>query len=166
MNTDIRFKGRANVVVYENNDVEVRIPQENEGLKLEKLKESKNGTFSRTQGKNPLLQLRVKTAADSPDPVGDLLSETMKLVNDYAKQAGQQLSLPTQKGCKWLSRSKDLKIRADTDNIVMQLKIPMGQEFELKQRLYSKFSEIFSCLVSQRRLLDRLASAKKQTSSK
>ena len=77
---EIRFKGRANVVVYANNDVEVRVPQECEGLKQEKLKETQAGSLTRTQGKQPLLQLRVKTRADSTDPAADLIEETQRLL--------------------------------------------------------------------------------------
>lgn len=61
MENAVKFRGRANVVVYENNDVDVRIPQECEGLKLEKVKETQAGSLTRTQGKQPILQLRGKT---------------------------------------------------------------------------------------------------------
>ena len=35
MENSVKWRGRANVVVYENNDVDVRIPEENENLKLQ-----------------------------------------------------------------------------------------------------------------------------------
>lgn len=37
METDVKMRVRANVTFYKNDDVDIRIPQENDALKLEKL---------------------------------------------------------------------------------------------------------------------------------
>lgn len=58
MESNVKLRVRANVTFYDNDDVDIRIPQENDALKLEKVKETKCGSLTRTQGKQPLLQLR------------------------------------------------------------------------------------------------------------
>ncbi len=58
METPVKYNGPARVTVYENGDVDVRLPRENEGLKLQKVKETQAGSLTRTQGKQPILQLR------------------------------------------------------------------------------------------------------------
>ena len=168
MENAVKFRGRANVVVYENNDVDVRIPQECEGLKLEKLKETQAGSLTRTQGRQPILQLRVKTRADAPDPAADLRDECAKLLREIDKDAKNLTKFSTKSKGRWLRREPDLKIRADTDDAVVQiaLVLPLGQEAELTQRLNTQISEIYSCLVTQRVLLSRLASAAKQPTVK
>ena len=58
METPVKYNGPARVTIYENDDVDVRLPRENEGLKLQKVKETQAGSLTRTQGKQPILQLR------------------------------------------------------------------------------------------------------------
>ena len=58
METPVKYNGPARVTIYDNNDVDVRLPRENEGLKLQKVKETQAGSLTRTQGKQPILQLR------------------------------------------------------------------------------------------------------------
>ena len=82
METSVKYNGPARITLYDNNDIDVRIPRENEGLKLEKVIEMKYGSLTRTQGKSHLLQLRVKTRADAPDPAADLREECAKLLKE------------------------------------------------------------------------------------
>ena len=110
MENPVKFRGRANVVVYENNDVDVRIPEENPDLKHEKLSESKCGKLSRTQGKQPQLLMSIKTAADSPDPAYDLRREFEKIVKVLDPKASELTKISTKLKGRWLSRSDDLKI--------------------------------------------------------
>ena len=161
MENSVKWRGRANVVVYENNDVDVRIPEENENLKHEKLKETKNGSLVRTQGQTPLLQLRVKTRADSPDPASDLRAEVTRLLAEIDKDDAKSLKIETQQKGRWLARGKDLKIRADTEKVIFQFTLPIGYDYELIQRLTSKISEIHQCLVTQRAYLSPLVNATK-----
>lgn len=162
----IRYKGRANVVVYENNDVEVRVPQENEALKQVKLKETPAGTLSQTQGRQPLLQLRAKVKADTTDPAGDLRDEVDRLLKGIDDADKSKMKLASERGCRWLCRNEDLKVRADSESVVIQLRLPIGNALEINERLTSKISEIYSCLVTQRRLLSQLAFAAKQPTVK
>ena len=87
METPVKYNGPARVTVYENGDVDVRLPRENEGLKLQKVKETQAGSLTRTQGKQPILQLRVKTRADAPDPAADLREECEKLLREIDQDA-------------------------------------------------------------------------------
>lgn len=150
MENPVKFRGRANVVVYENNDVDVRIPEENPDLKHEKLSESKCGKLSRTQGKQPQLLMSIKTAADSPDPAYDLRREFEKIVKVLDPKASELTKISTKLKGRWLSRSDDLKIRADTEQVIIRIDLPIGQDFELIQRLTSKITEIHSCFQKQR----------------
>ncbi|MCR4612999.1 MAG: hypothetical protein K5778_03250 [Bacteroidaceae bacterium] len=50
METPVKYNGPARVTVYENGDVDVRLPRENEDLKLQKVKETQAGSLTRTQG--------------------------------------------------------------------------------------------------------------------
>ena len=52
METPVKYNGPARVMIYENGDVDVRLPRENEGLKLQKVKETQAGSLTRTQGKH------------------------------------------------------------------------------------------------------------------
>ena len=109
MDNDVRFKGRVNCTIYENNDIDVRIPQENDDLKLEKIKETKAGSLSRTQGKTPILQLRVKTRADAPEPAADLREACAHLLREIEPKGRNLTKISTDsKGC-WLSHAPDLK---------------------------------------------------------
>lgn len=109
MDNDVRFKGRVNCTIYENNDIDVRIPQENDDLKLEIIKETKAGSLSRTQGKIPILQLRVKTRADAPKPAADLREACAHLLREIEPKGKNLTKISTKsKGC-WLSHAPDLK---------------------------------------------------------
>ena len=70
-------------------------PQENDALKLEKVKETKCGSLTRTQGKQPLLQLRVKTRADVPDPAASLREECARLLKELDKNDGNLTKIST-----------------------------------------------------------------------
>ncbi len=95
METDVKMRVRANVTFYKNDDVDIRIPQENDALKLEKVKETKCGSLTRTQGKQPLLQLRVKTRADVPDPAASLREECARLLKELDKNDGNLTKIST-----------------------------------------------------------------------
>jgi hypothetical protein len=168
METPVKYNGPARVTVYENGDVDVRLPRENEGLKLQKVKETQAGSLTRTQGKQPILQLRVKTRADAPDPAADLREECEKLLREIDQDAKNFTKFSSKSKGRWLSHDPDLKIRADTDDatIKIALVLPLGHDYEITERLNSKISQIYQCLVTQRVLLSRLANAAKQPTNK
>ena len=168
METPVKYNGPARVTIYNNNDVDVRLPRENEGLKLEKLRETQAGSLTKTQGKQPLLQLRVKTRADAPDPAADLREECDKLLREIDKENKNGAKISAKSKGRWLRRDPDLKIRADTDSAELQIAVvlPLGYDYEITERLNSKISQIYSCLVTQRVLLSRLANAAKQPTNK
>lgn len=168
METKVKLRVRANVTFYDNDDVDIRIPQENDALKLEKVKETKCGSLTRTQGKQPLLQLRVKTRADVPDPAASLREECARLLKELDKNDGNLTKISTKSKGRWLRRDDDLKIRADTENGFLQIAmvLPLEEALKINERLNQKISDIYSCLVTQRVLLSRLANAAKQPTEK
>ena len=168
METSVKYNGPARLTLYDNNDIDVRIPRENEGLKLEKVKETKYGSLTRTQGKSPLLQLRVKTRADVADPAAELREECAKLLRELDKNEGDLTKINTKSKGRWLLRDEHLKIRADTDHAHLQFffVLPLEEALQVSERLNSKISEIYACLVTQRVLLSRLANAAKQPTNK
>ena len=113
MGTLVKYNDPARVTIYDNNDVDVRLPRENEGLKLQKVKETQAGSLTRTQGKQPILQLRVKTRADAPDPAADLREECEKLLREIDQDAKNFTKFSSKSKGRWLSHDPDLKIRAD-----------------------------------------------------
>lgn len=169
MENPVIRRGRANVAQYENGDVDVRWPEENDNLKQKKLSESKAGTLSRTQGETPLLQLRVKTRADAADPAADLQEECARLLGKYFPKSQSLTKISTKSKGRWLCNDENVKIRADTEHgqVEIFVVLPLMEAYDLQQRLTTnKFPEIYSCLASNKKLLARLASAQKNSSSK
>jgi len=167
MENPVIRRGRANVAQYENGDVDVRWPEENENLKQEKLSETKAGTLSRTQGETPLLQLRVKTRADAADPAADLQEECARLLGKYFPKSKYLTKISTKSKGRWLCRREDVQIRADTEhgNVEIHLVLPLMEAYDLQQRLTTnKFPEVFSCLATQKTTLSRLVNALKKSS--
>ena len=49
METQVKYNGPARVTIYDNNDADVRLPRENEGLKLQKVIKIQVGSHSLAQ---------------------------------------------------------------------------------------------------------------------
>ena len=100
MENKVIRRGRANVAQYENGDVDVRWPEEHEGLKLQKVSKTRAGSLSQTQGKETLQLHDEKSRADAKDPAADLSEECAKLLRDLSKDDAKLLKIGVKlKGC-------------------------------------------------------------------
>lgn len=74
-----------------NDDMDGRLPQKDERLKLQKVSETKAGSLTKTQGREPLLLFVVKTRADAADPAADLSEECERLLREIAQDDGKNM---------------------------------------------------------------------------
>ena len=144
MENKVVRRGRANVAQYENGDVDVRWPEEHEELKLQKVSETRAGSLTKTQGKEPLLQLVVKTRADAADPAADLSEECTKLLRSLCKNDSKQLKIGSKSKGRWLCYDENTKIRADTERgkIVVLFDVPLVGNQSLEDRINTKNAQI------------------------
>ena len=155
------FRGRANVVIYDNNDVDVRIPKENEARKAVRLKQTKTGSLCKTsQSDKALIKLTCSVPSDSADPAADLLDQAEALVKDLQKK---KLKLPP-KG-KVLLDEEGVKVKASVDGLKLLMEVPINDALHLNESLTNLMIRTTQCLAQQNPYLLRLMKSAQQKNS-
>ncbi|MBR3531268.1 MAG: hypothetical protein IKN83_07870 [Bacteroidaceae bacterium] len=155
------FRGRANVVIYDNNDVDVRIPKENEARKAIRLKQTKTGSLCKTsQSDKAQIKLTCCVPSDSADPAADLLEQAEALVKDLQKK---KLKLPP-KG-KILLDEEGVKVKASVDGLKLLMEVPINDALHLNESLTNLMIRTTQCLAQQNQYLLKLMKSAQQKNS-
>lgn len=155
------FRGRANVVIYDNNDVDVRIPKANEARKAVRLKQTKTGSLVETsQSDKAQIKLTCCVPKDSADPAADLLEQAEALVKDLQKK---KLKLPP-KG-KVLLDEDGVKVKASVDGLKLLMEVPINDALHLNESLTNLMIRTTQCLAQQNPYLLRLMKSAQQKNS-
>jgi hypothetical protein len=155
------FRGRANVVIYDNNDVDVRIPKENEARKAVRLKQTKTGSLVETsQSDKAQIKLTCCVPKDSADPAADLMEQAEALVKDLQKK---KLKLPP-KG-KVLLDEDGVKVKASVDGLKLLMEVPINDALHLNESLTNLMIRTTQCLAQQNPYLLRLMKSAQQKNS-
>lgn len=155
------FRGRANVVIYDNNDVDVRIPKTNEARKAVRLKQTKTGSLVKTsQSDQAQIKLTCCVPNDSADPAADLLEQAENLVKDLQKK---KLKLPP-KG-KVLLDEDGVKVKASVDGLKLLMEVPINDALHLNESLTNLMIRTTQCLAQQNPYLLRLMKSAQQKNS-
>ncbi len=152
------FRGRANVVIYDNNDVDVRIPKANEARKAVRLKQTKTGSLVETsQSDKAQIKLTCCVPKDSADPAADLLEQAEALVKDLQKK---KLKLPP-KG-KVLLDEDGVKVKASVDGLKLLMEVPINDALHLNESLTNLMIRTTQCLAQQNQYLLKLMKSAQQ----
>lgn len=152
------FRGRANVVIYDNNDVDVRVPKANEARKAVRLKQTKTGSLVETsQSDKAQIKLTCCVPKDSADPAADLLDQAEALVKDLQKK---KLKLPP-KG-KVLLDEDGVKVKASVDGLKLLMEVPINDALHLNESLTNLMIRTIQCLAQQNQYLLRLMKSAQQ----
>ena len=155
------FRGRANVVIYDNNDVDVRIPKTNEARKAIRLKQTKTGSLVETsQSDKAQIKLTCCVPKDSADPAADLLDQAEALVKDLQKK---KLKLPP-KG-KVLLDEEGVKVKASVDGLKLLMEVPINDALHLNESLTNLMIRTTQCLAQQNPYLLKLMKSAQQKNS-
>lgn len=155
------FRGRANVVIYDNNDVDVRIPKTNEARKAVRLKQTKTGSLVETsQSDKAQIKLTCCVPKDSADPAADLLEQAEGLVKDLQKK---KLKLPP-KG-KVLLDEDGVKVKASVDGLKLLMEVPINDALHLNESLTNLMIRTTQCLAQQNQYLLKLMKSAQQKNS-
>lgn len=155
------YKGRANVVIYDNNDVDVRVPQPNETRKAVRLKQTKTGSLVETsQSDKAQIKLTCCVPKDSADPAADLLDQAEALVKDLQKK---KLKLPP-KG-KVLLDEEGVKVKASVDGLKLLMEVPINDALHLNESLTNLMIRTTQCLAQQNPYLLKLMKSAQQKNS-
>ena len=155
------FRGRANVVIYDNNDVDVRIPKTNEARKAVRLKQTKTGSLVETsQSDKAQIKLTCCVPKDSADPAADLMEQAEALVKDLQKK---KLKLPP-KG-KVLLDEDGVKVKASVDGLKLLMEVPINDALHLNESLTNLMIRTTQCLAQQNPYLLRLMKSAQQKNS-
>ena len=155
------YKGRANVVIYDNNDVDVRVPQPNETRKAVRLKQTKTGSlFETSQSDKAQIKLTCCVPKDSADPAADLLEQAEGLLKDMQKK---KLKLPS-KG-KVLLDEEGVTLKASVDGIQCLMQVPINDALHLNESLTNLTIRTTQCLAQQNPYLLRLMKSAQQKNS-
>ena len=154
-------RGRANVVIYDNNDVDVRIPKTNEARKAIRLKQTKTGSLVETsQSDKAQIKLTCCVPKDSADPAADLLDQAEALVKDLQKK---KLKLPP-KG-KVLLDEEGVKVKASVDGLKLLMEVPINDALHLNESLTNLMIRTTQCLAQQNPYLLKLMKSAQQKNS-
>ena len=163
---EVVFRGRANVVIYENNEVDVRMPESCPNLKLVKISETKNGSLAKSPSKTmPRYMMRLSVPANVPDPAAAIMEETRRVLKPI--ELPDKVPKPTRG--RWLERSERLQIRADpqTQEVTIVAKLPLVYTQEMIETFNTQtIQQITRCLVMQKALIAELVSAMRKCSTK
>jgi len=155
------YRGRANVVIYDNNDVDVRVPKANEARKAIRLKQTKTGSLVETsQSDKAQIKLTCCVPKDSADPAADLLDQAEALVKDLQKK---KLKLPP-KG-KFLLDEDGVKVKASVDGLKLLMEVPINDALHLNESLTNLMIRTTQCLAQQNQYLLRLMKSAQQKNS-
>ena len=155
------YKGRANVVIYDNNDVDVRVPQPNETCKAVRLKQTKTGSlFETSQSDKAQIKLTCCVPKDSADPAADLMEQVEGLLKDMQKK---KLKLPS-KG-KVLLDEEGVTVKASIDGIQCLMQVPINDALHLNESLTNLTIRTTQCLAQQNPYLLKLLKSAQQKNS-
>lgn len=155
------YKGRANVVIYDNNDVDVRVPQPNDTRKAVRLKQTKTGSlFETSQSDKAQIKLTACVPKDSADPAADLMEQVETLLKDMQKK---KLKLP-QKG-KVLLDEEGVTVKASVDGLQCLMQVPLNDALHLNESLTNLMIRTTQCLAQQNQYLLRLMKSAQQKNS-
>ena len=154
------YKGRANVVIYDNNDVDVRVPQPNDTRKAVRLKQTKTGSlFETSQSDKAQIKLTACVPKDSADPAADLMEQVETLLKDMQKK---KLKLP-QKG-KVLLDEEGVTVKASVDGLQCLMQVPLNDALHLNESLTNLMIRTTQCLAQQNPYLLRLMKSAQKNS--
>lgn len=147
------FKGRANVVIYDNNDVDVRVPKENPDLKQTKICESKNGSISKSSNK---VILKASVKSNETDLRSALIEEVNSLFGKLPDSSQSNIKMKNQG--RWLVNDEGLKIRADSKDsqISILICLPLVKSQQALEHFYRKVSDVAKCLTKNSSILSKL----------
>lgn len=155
------YKGRANVVIYDNNDVDVRVPQPNDARKAVRLKQTKTGSLYETsQSDKAQIKLTASVPKDSADPAAELMEQVEGLLKDMQKK---RLKLPP-KG-KVLLDEEGCTVKASVDGLQCLLQMPINDALHLNECLTNFTIRITQCLAQQNQYLLKLMKSAQQKNS-
>lgn len=156
------YKGRANVVIYDNNDVDVRVPQPNEARRAIRLKQTKTGgLYETSQSKDAQIKLTASVPKDSADPAAELMEQVEGLLKDMQKK--KRLKLPP-KG-KVLLDEGGCTVKASVDGLQCLLQMPINDALHLNECLTNFTIRITQCLAQQNQYLLKLMKSALQKNS-
>ena len=155
------YKGRANVVIYDNNDVDVRVPQSCEARKAVRLKQTKTGSLYETsQSDKAQIKLTACVPKDSADPAAELMEQVETLLKDMQKK---KLKLPP-KG-KVLLDEEGVTVKASVDGVQCMMRLPINDALHLNESLTNLIIQVTQCLAQQNQYLLRLMKSAQQKNS-
>ena len=155
------YKGRANVVIYDNNDVDVRVPQSCEARKAVRLKQTKTGSlFETSQSDKAQIKLTACVPKDSADPAAELMEQVETLLKDMQKK---KLKLPP-KG-KVLLDEEGVTVKASVDGVQCMMRLPINDALHLNESLTNLIIQVTQCLAQQNQYLLRLMKSAQQKNS-
>lgn len=148
------FKGRANVVIYDNNDVDVRVPQENPDLKQAKVCETKNGSISKSPNR---VILKASVKADEADMRSALIEEVNNLFGKLPEKLPENIRLKN--SGRWLANEEGIKIRADTKekNVAVLINLPLGTSQQVLEVFYQRVADISKCISKNQTTLSKMS---------
>ncbi len=155
------YRGRANVIIYNNNDVDVRFPKTNEARKTVRLKQTKTGSLYETSQSNKAqIKLTASVPKDSADPAADLMEQVEGLLKDLQKK---KLKLPS-KG-KVLLDEEGVTVKASVDGLQCLMRVPINDALHLNESLTNLTIRTTQCLAQQNQYLLKLLKSAQQKNS-
>lgn len=156
------YKGRASVIIYENNDVDVRIPRADESRRANRLKETKHGSLVETSQKDTAqIKLTASVPKDSADPAADLMERVQELLKPIEKK--ERKLLPRGK---LLIDEEGIKVRASTEGVKIYVETPINDALHLQETISNLMIRVTVCLAQQNQYLKRLMIAAQKNSTK
>lgn len=156
------YKGRANVVIYDNNDVDVRVPQPSEARKTVRLKQTKTGSLIETsQSDKAQIKLTASVPKDAADPAAELMEQVEGLLKDMQKKRLKLLP----KG-KVLLDEDGVTVKASDEGVQCLIKMPINDALHLNECLTNLMIRTTQCLAQQNQyLLKLMKSAQRKNST-
>ena len=156
------YRGRASVVIYENNDVDVRIPKPDETRRANRLKETKHGSLVETSQKDTAqLKLTASVPKDSTDPAAELMDRVQELLKPIQKKETKLMP----RG-KLIIDEDGIKVRATTEGVKIYVEAPLNDALHLQETISNLMIRLTVCLVQQNPYLKRLMIAAQKNSTK
>ena len=148
------WKGRTNTTIYDNNEIDVRLPQDSPDLKQTKLCESKNGSISKSPNK---VILKASVKADEADMRSALIEEVNNLFGKLPDKMPDNVKLKNQG--RWLSNEEDIKIRADTKEkkVNVLISLPLGTSQQVLEVFYQRVADISKCISKNQTTLSKMS---------
>ena len=156
------FKGRASVIIYDNNDVDVRIPKPDETRRASRLKETKHGSLVETSQKDSAqIKLTALVPKDCADPAADLMERVQELLKPIVKKETKMIP----RG-KLLIDEDGINVPATTESVKIYVETPLNDALHLQETISNLIIRLNVCLAQQNQYLKRLMLVAQKNSTK